>query len=294
MQTQKVHLKSYAKLNLALNVIGIENDYHTIDSIVTSINLYDSITLTTRQDKEIHIIMHGKHCEYIPVERNNAYKAVELFQQTFQTMGADIHIYKNIPVGAGLGGSSADCAGVLNAMARAYDIKDRKKLKEIADTLGSDTGYMLQGGLARLRGRGERVQKLRMQGKLYFLLLFPKGGVNTAKCYKKYDSLPQQKQTDMDKLARSLRDMQLEQATSLMYNALQLPAIAINKNIEPSLKLLQNIGANAALVTGSGSCVYAVFLSYQACREAQRKCRKIKSKILIPVKTGYRYIKEEM
>ena len=291
---QMVHLKSFAKLNLALNVIGIENDYHTIDSIVTSINLYDSIVLTKRQDKQIHITMHGKHCEYIPVERNNAYKAVELFQQTFQTMGADIDIYKNIPVGAGLGGSSADCAGVLNAMAKAYAIKDRKKLKEIADTLGSDTGYMLQGGLARLRGRGEKVQKLRMQGKLYFLLLFPKGGVNTAKCYKKYDSLPEQQKTNIDKLAISLRDMQLEQSTSLMKNDLQLPAMHLNRNIEPTLKLLQNTGANAALVTGSGSCVYGVFLSYQACRDAQRKCRKIKSKIVIPVKTGYRLIKEKI
>lgn len=291
MQTQ-VRLKSFAKLNLALNIVGIEKDYHEIDSVVTSINLYDWIELKTRQDKQVFVTMQGKGCAYIPIEDNNAYKAARLFMQVFETTGADIHIYKNIPVGAGLGGSSADCAGVLNAMAQAYGIKDKKKLKELADSLGSDTGYMLHGGLARLRGRGEKVQKLNMQGKLFFLLLFPKGGVNTAKCYKKFDSLPQQEQTDIDKLIVCLRDMQLKEATALMKNALQIPAMAINKNIEPALHMLQNTDALSTLVTGSGSCVYATFLSYSACRMAQRICRKIKSKIVIPVKRGYQCILE--
>lgn len=290
MQAKKVQLKSYAKLNLALNVLGVENDYHMIDSIVTSISLYDSIFVRPRTDNEICLKMHGKNCEYIPLERNNAFNAAELFIQTFQTTGADIDIYKNIPVGAGLGGSSANCAAVLNALAIAYNIQDRTKLKEIADRLGSDTGFMLQGGLARLNGRGEKVQKTYMKGKLYFLLLFPKGGVNTAKCYKKYDSLPMQPLTDIDSLVQSLRKGALQQSTTYMRNALQAAAIAINKNIEYALQVLQGTEAAATLVTGSGSCVYGVFFSYQACREAQRHCRKLQSKIVTPVQYGFKEI----
>lgn len=292
MQTQ-VRLKSFAKLNLALNVVGIEEDYHKIDSLVTSINLYDWIELKTRHDKEICVTMEGKGYAYIPIADNNAYKAARLFMDFFKTNGADIHIYKNIPVGAGLGGSSADCAGVLNAMAHAYGIRDRNKLKELADTLGSDTGYMLHGGLARLSGRGEKVQKLAMQGKLYFLLLFPKGSVNTAKCYKKFDSLAQHEQTDIDKLIVHLQKMQLTEATTFMKNALQASAMAINKNIEPALQMLQNTESLATLITGSGSCIYGTFLSYSSCRMAQRICRKINSKIVIPIKKGYQCIIEE-
>ena len=60
-------------------------------------------------------------------------------------------------MGAGLGGSSADAAGVLNAMAKLYGIDDKAALGELADALGSDTRYMLDGGFCRMRGRGEKL-----------------------------------------------------------------------------------------------------------------------------------------
>ena len=150
-------VKSYAKVNLSLNVTGAAGGYHLIDSVLASIDIYDTVCVKPRGDRLVNVYMHGLGSENILPERNNAFKAGEAFVGRFSTAGADVTVYKNIPMGAGLGGSSADAAGVLNAMAALYKVTDRAALKGLADALGSDTGYMLGGGFARVAGRGERV-----------------------------------------------------------------------------------------------------------------------------------------
>ncbi|MDE7159092.1 MAG: 4-(cytidine 5'-diphospho)-2-C-methyl-D-erythritol kinase, partial [Clostridiales bacterium] len=101
-----VRLNAYAKLNLTLDITGTEGGYHMLDSLVTTIDLFDRIVVKKRKDKLINVIMHGMGSESIEPEHNNACLAGEAFVERFQTLGADITVYKNIPVGAGLGGSS--------------------------------------------------------------------------------------------------------------------------------------------------------------------------------------------
>ena len=98
-----VKVNAYAKLNLTLDVTGRENGYHTLDSLVTTISLSDRIVVKKRRDQLVNIVMHGMGCEGIYPERNNAYLAGEAFVKRFGTTGADIAVYKNIPIGAGLG-----------------------------------------------------------------------------------------------------------------------------------------------------------------------------------------------
>ena len=87
----------------------------------------------------------------------NVYTA-ETFKDAFNTNGVDVTVTRNIPTGSGMGGSSADIVGVLKAMQKLFKIDC--DLKPIADSLGSDTGYLLTGGFARLYGRGEIVEPL--------------------------------------------------------------------------------------------------------------------------------------
>ena len=157
-----VKIKSYAKINLTLEILGVEGGYHLLDSLVASVDMFDLIVLKKRKDKLSRVVMKGMGSESIPPEKNVALKAAELFSETFSKGGAEITVYKNIPIGAGLGGSSADAAGVLNGMAKLYGVEDREKLKALADSLGSDTGYMLSGGFARMQGRGEKVTPLKI------------------------------------------------------------------------------------------------------------------------------------
>ena len=131
MNTAKV--KAYAKVNLTLDITGEADGFHTLDSLVVTVDLFDQISAKKRKDGKIRVFMHGLGSETIPPEENNAQRAGEAFTARFKTAGADIAIYKNITVGAGMGGSSADAAGVLNALARLYGIADERALKELAD-----------------------------------------------------------------------------------------------------------------------------------------------------------------
>ena len=88
-------VKSFAKLNLSLNIAGASGGYHLLDSVVTSIDIYDTVCAKPRDDRLINVYMHGMRGEEIPPEQNNAFRAAEAFVKEFSTPGADITVYKN-------------------------------------------------------------------------------------------------------------------------------------------------------------------------------------------------------
>lgn len=264
-------VKSYAKLNLSLNVTGVSGGYHMLDSVVASINIYDTVCAKPRRDKLVNVYMHGKGSERIPPEKNNAVRAAERFVAQFQTNGADIEIYKDIPIGAGLGGSSADAAGVLNVLAKLYKVDDAAGLKALADEAGSDTGYMLSGGFARIFGRGDRVEPLRAERQLWFLLFMPKTGVSTPRCFERYDGMPDPLRADSARLARALREGDFGGVAANVYNALGKAAAALNGDTAEALRAAASFSPSAYAVTGSGSAVYALFESEEMCRWAKSR-----------------------
>ena len=271
-----VKIKSYAKVNLTLEITGVENGFHILDSLVASIDLFDLIHLKKRKDKLSSITMRGMGSEGIPPEKNNALKAAEAFSEAFGTTGADITVYKNIPMGAGLGGSSADVAGVLNGMARLYGITDRAALKEVADRLGSDTGYMLTGGFARMQGRGEKVTTLPLKNKLYFLLLCPSSEVSSGACYKKYDELPKTlewKESATEACIKALVCENANEGGRYLMNDLFIPALHLNSDVEKAYNEAKAFSPLGVVMSGSGSCVLAMFETKELCQWAQSRYR---------------------
>ncbi len=280
-----VRVKAYAKLNLTLAITGAENGYHNLDSLVCTVDLYDLIKLKKRKDNLVTVEMHGQGTETLAHEDNNAVKAAEAYIKAFGTGGADIKIFKNIPVGAGLGGSSADISGVLRGMAMLYGKGGEGQLKELADSLGSDTGYLLTGGYARLTGRGEKVERLKSNMRLNFLLLLPQGGVSTAQCYRLYDSLPKTEQSSQPAVD-ALLNGDAEGLGRGLFNALYAPAVKLNGGVETAFKELESFAPLGVNMTGSGSGVYALFDSPEMCAYAKSrylgKCRCIQLKSYIP------------
>lgn len=238
-----------------------------LDSLVCSVDLYDLIKLRKRRDDKICIEMHGLNCEFIPPERNNAYRAAEAYVKNFGTAGADIVIYKNIPLAAGMGGSSADAAGVLRGMAQLYGEGSEKQLKGLADSLGSDTGYMLTGGFARLQGRGEKVKNLNLKQRLHFLALLPEGGVSTAECYSLYDSAPSLKSTTGEAV-EALKRGDLRALGRALDNSLYKPAVKLNGGVERAYEELKEFDPLGVTMTGSGSAVVALFENAEFCAYA--------------------------
>ncbi|MCH5146670.1 MAG: 4-(cytidine 5'-diphospho)-2-C-methyl-D-erythritol kinase [Clostridiales bacterium] len=265
-----VRVKAYAKLNLTLSITGSSGGYHMLDSLVCSVDLFDLIVLKKRKDDKVIIQMHGQGTELLPYDENNAARAAESYINTFGTCGADITIYKNIPLGAGLGGSSADAAGVLIGMTKLYGAGSERELKELAASLGSDTGYMLTGGYARLLGRGDKVEYIDSKLKLDFLLLKPNGGVSTAECYKLYDSMPQAA-IGSESAIHALISGDRATLGACLNNALYAPAAILNPEVKTAYEELEAFSPLGVCMTGSGSAVFALFENAEFCRWAQSR-----------------------
>ena len=280
---ESVRLKACAKINLTLFVTGREGEYHTLDSLVGSVNLYDTIAVKKRRDKQISVTMHGMGSESIPFENNNAVKAAKLFVEKFGTGGADITVRKNIPMGAGLGGSSADAAGVLNGLAKLYKTDDTESLKLIADRTGSDTRYMLSGGFARLSGRGNAVKVVKSKLKLHILLLVPDDSVSTAKCYGAFDGLGEFG-GNSDAAERAAVENDLKGLAGEISNSLTQAAASLSDGIKKCIDELNELAPLAVNMTGSGSGVYALFENKKACISARKSYKGSAKTFILEVK----------
>ena len=271
MNTVKV--KSYAKVNLTLDVVGTAGGYHLIDSLVASINLYDLVCVKKRKDNLISVSMHGMDSEGIPPEQNNAFRAGEAFVRRFSTKGADITVYKNIPIGAGLGGSSADAAGVLSGLARLYGADDERALCEIADSLGSDTRYMLNGGYCRMQGRGEKLTpRPEPERPLNLFLICPRTPVSAGACYKAFDEGEKIAPSTENCLGAFLKG-DAEGLGRGLSNALYPAAARLNEDVETALEEARSFSPLGACMTGSGSGVFALFETAELCDWARSRYR---------------------
>ena len=251
-----ITVRAYAKVNLSLDITGSRDGYHTIDSVVASVGLCDEIRAVRRGDGRVNVVMRGG-CEDIPPEHNNAVKAARGYVEAFATSGADIEVVKRIPVGAGLGGSSADVAGVLNAMSVLYG-GDYAAVKAVADSIGSDCGYMLRGGFARISGRGDRVSPVATDLKLHLLLVLPPQGVSTAGCYALSDAYPERRHTS-EAVSKAICAGQLHELGRALSNGLYPAAVLLNGDVRSATEELLSLAPLGVNMTGSGSGVFALF-----------------------------------
>ena len=172
-------LRAEAKLNLTLEVGARRADgYHDVDTVMHSISLCDVVTLGVLDS--IEVTCAGLDCD---AQDNIAYKAARaFFARAGLSGGARIDIAKGIPVGAGLGGGSADAAAVLRRLNALYGRPlDASALLELAAGVGADVPFCLLGGAARCRGIGERVEPLPSAGGLYGGDVPPSGRVRRRK-----------------------------------------------------------------------------------------------------------------
>lgn len=246
MKKTKVY-RSYAKINLALTITGVEDGLHTIDSLVTNIGVFDTIKVTKRSDNRIIVGYKGLKEQLIG---DSAKKMAELLQKEYNTTGVDIFIKKRIPMSAGLGGSGADAAGVAHCMCKLFDLGD--VAQKLLLQAGSDVPYMYEGGDKRMTGKGEKLENIELPRAHYAVLVCP-SGVNTAEAYALYDKIGGQN-ADIDKILRNMRTGK----AFVLSNALQYAAEQLNGNIALGLALLAQAGFENTVMSGSGSSVIGI------------------------------------
>lgn len=253
---KKVKLKAYAKINLTLDVGQKKEGYHPINSLVSSIDVCDEIQINKRNDDKITLTEKGLSAGCSVME-NNAYKTAKMFMEKYNTCGVDIYINKKIPVGGGLGGSSADIAGVLNGLAKLFEINE--DVSSISDALASDATYMLKGGYAVISDRGNTVKYIDSNKVFYLLLITNDKQILAKESYRAFDELKKESSCLTEKAVDCLMQDKREEFFASLGNDLYLPSLSILPEMETELADLIGAGAKASLMTGSGSVVYGVF-----------------------------------
>jgi len=178
-------LKSPAKINWFLNILGLRDDgFHEIQSLMQKITLYDVLTFAPSMDLELETD------SVIPVKQNLVYKAAILLKNTYEIdKGALITLNKNIPVGAGLGGGSSNAATALLGLNELWSLNlSPEALCIMAGQLGSDVPFFLCGAISLSHGRGEKITPCKTKKTVNLLLVKPPFPVSTAWAYGEFKS----------------------------------------------------------------------------------------------------------
>ncbi len=255
-----IKLLAYAKLNLALDVLGKRDDgYHELDTVMQSISLCDVVRIEKAEGLAVNMDMAPAD----PV-RNTAYVAASLFMQQTGMGGADISIEKHIPSMAGLGGSSADAAAVLVGLNVLYDTKlSEVALNEIGRQVGADVPFALVGGTARAGGIGERLTQMTLSKPLHFVVLKPHQGVSTEQAFAEYKQTPPVR---MESVVYAVQKGNVDMFNKYSRNALGMAALSIAPQIMKAASALAQFGK--AFMSGSGSSMFVMFETAQDAVEA--------------------------
>lgn len=273
---KELRLKARAKINLTLDVTGKREDgYHLLETIMQTVALYDGIYMKKLEKPEIKL---KTNLHWLPTdERNLAWKAANLMRETFGIQeGVFIEIDKRIPVAAGLAGGSTDCAAVLVGMNRLFDLHlSQKELEALAGKLGSDIPYCVRRGTVLCEGVGEIMTNVEHPcPRCYVVLAKLPVSVSTVSVYKglKWDQVTEHPDT-----AEMLRAMEAGDVTkmgSLLCNVLETVTIQMHPEIQRIKERLVELGAEGALMSGSGPTVFALFKEKDAAKQAAERVKK--------------------
>lgn len=284
----KITVKAFAKINLFLDITGVNDiGYHLLDSVMQSVTLCDEIELEQTESGKIEIFCSVAD---IPCDETNiAHKAARLFfeKRGETNPGLAITLKKNIPHQAGLGGGSADAAGVLVGLNHIYGNKlSEKELCEIGVKVGADVPFCIVGGTKRAQGIGEKFTSVSPMPDCSIVIAKPDFGVSTVKAYGDYDLLENPERLDISALLTSLRNEDLTALSGSLHNAFE--QVVINDEIGNIKSVMASCGTLGSLMSGSGSAIFALFndnLKAQTCLEALQKAG-IRAHICSPSKVG--------
>jgi 4-diphosphocytidyl-2-C-methyl-D-erythritol kinase len=239
-----------AKVNLSLKIVGRREDgFHEIETFIAPISLYDELGI----DKQPRWIDFNCDNASIPSgDENLVVRAAKTFFQTTQAKGGvSIVLHKKIPDGAGLGGGSSDAAATLLALNQLFDTKlTRKALVKMAETIGSDVPFFMFQSAATCKGRGELVTPVELRERLSILLLKPEFGVSSSWAYSHW-----QDSKEIPRVAYGAQEF----AGQTFVNDLERSVFEKFVFLaELKMWLLKQTEVGAALMSGSGSTVFAV------------------------------------
>ena len=266
---KQIELKSLAKINLGLDVLGRrENGYHDVRMIMQSIYLYDEVKIKRTKNPGIEI---KTNLYFLPTGKENiAYKAAEMLIEEFHIEeGVHITLNKHIPVAAGMAGGSSNAAAVLYGMNKMFDLKlTQTELMERGVKLGADVPYCIMRGTVLAEGIGEILTPLSPMPKCYVLIAKPAISVSTKMVYEKLDSHEIEDHPDIDGILAGLKAGDLKKVADSMGNVLERVTVDAYPVIDQIKKMMIKEGALNAMMSGSGPTVFGIFEEKATARKA--------------------------
>lgn len=264
-------MKEYApsKINLFLDVIRKREDgYHDLGTVFQTIDAGDTVTATLREDGIINLT-YNKPQEY-PVESDLVYKAAVALraQAGNPLLGADIYLEKVMPLGAGLGGGSADAAATLRLLNRLWELRlPPTELERIGTKLGADVPFLVRGGTAFAEGIGEKlsfIEPIDLPAGEVLLVATPHDAVPTKDAYAGVPkSGPERWEAYKSAWAcgteaeRSFGYSLLDSGS--FFNAFEVSVFPKHPLVASLKDKVLDLGARVALMSGSGASVFGIF-----------------------------------
>lgn len=246
-----------AKINLGLNIVEKRPDgYHNLETIFYPIKLQDALEVTRLQDDTAPFKLHvsGTNLEGT-AEDNLVVKAYRLLKDDFQLPPIDIHLFKHIPTGAGLGGGSADCAFMIKLLNEKFNLNlSIDQMEQYAAKLGADCAFFIQNKSVFATGIGNLFHPIDFSLKGYHLVLVkPNSSVSTREAYA--NIIPCKPEVSLLEIIKQ----PIETWRESMKNDFEYSVFLSHPEIAAIKDKLYDLGAVYASMSGSGSAVYGIF-----------------------------------
>ena len=268
--------RAYAKINLGLRILNRRDDgYHDIETVFRRINLFDELSFEPASTISLTCNQPD-----LPTDgRNLCVRTTELVQKISGThQGVHITLKKNIPVGAGLGGGSADAATVLRTLPQWWGAGlSEQQLFALALEIGADVPYFLKAGTACATGKGEILDYFALEMPYWIVVVYPNLHVSTTWAYQNVRAKSPKEKRKQATVRPSLKDILIQNIndprmlTNLLHNDFEPLVLRAHEPVARLRQSLSVAGADFAQMSGSGSSVYGLFLEEGHARDAARE-----------------------
>ena len=268
-------MREYApsKINLFLDVIRKREDgYHDLGTVFQTVDAGDTVSAEVRADGQIALTYNNPQ-DY-PVEKDLVFKAAVALKAYAaeqgvpgaESLGADIYLEKVMPLGAGLGGGSADAAATLRLLNRMWNLNFRSEILEgIGAKLGADVPFLVRGGTAFAEGIGEKLtfmDPLQLPEGEFLLICTPLDAVPTKDAYAGVaKSGPARWEAYKEAAAKTSDSAAALLNPSAFFNAFEGSVFPLHPLVEQMKAEFSRLGAKVTLMSGSGASVFGIFAS---------------------------------
>ena len=255
---KSLHIRSFAKINISLNITKKREDgFHELDSVMLPIALHDSLVISKLNANDNFVTVDdfsiGTFSYNLATFAIEKLKNIYHFDDKFRIL-----IHKVIPIQAGLGGGSSNAACTMKAVNTMLKLgATDEELIDLGKTLGCDIPFFIKCKPARVQGVGEILSPISIKNNYYVLLVKPEAGCSTKEVYGISDTMDL-KTTNIDNVVKALAEGDDELLAANISNALQEPAIKLVPSIQKIIDDLKEQGLKIVQVTGSGSAVFAL------------------------------------